>query len=442
VSERIPRLAPAPRLALAVALLAPLWLLALTPLGGWPAAIASLALFFAAVWDAASMPGNGSLQLSRELPPVVGLGDRAEGTLRLRSSWPRALRGELYERSPSGFSREGPSPVIFIAESEVTVNVPLPLVGRTRGVHQGGPIAIRLTGPLGLVRRTLRWTFDDRLTVAPSLSGVRRYRLLALQHRLRDVGVRAIRRRGENTAFDRLREYVRGDDPRHIDWKASGRRGTLVTREFTIEQGQTVMLAIDCGRLMSQLAGDLPRLEYALAAALVVADVAAAGDDRIGLIAFDDRIRAWVPPARGRAAVRAVRDALVPLESRLVEPDYAGAFRTLAARHRKRSLLLLFTDVVDARASRPLIANLTRAAATHLPVVVTMRNEALVSAAASGRESGDVWRRAAAEELLGERESALAALRSQGIAVLDVPPVGMTAAVINRYIEIKARGAL
>ena len=440
--ERVPRLAPAPRLALAAAILAPLWLLALTPVGRWPGAIASVLLLFAVVWDAAALPGNRSLAVSRELPPVIGLGDRTEGVLRLQSFWPRTLRGEVYERTPSGFSREGPSPLPFTAASDTIVSLPLPIVGRARGVHESGPLAIRLTGPLGLMRRTLRWAPADRITVAPSLAGVRRYRLLALQHRLRDVGVRSIRRRGENTAFDRLREYVRGDDPRHIDWKASGRRGTLVTREYTIEQGQTVMLAIDCGRLMSQFAGDLPRLEYVLAAALVVADVAAAGDDRIGLIAFDDKVRAWVPPARGRAAVRSVRDALVPLESRLVEPDYAGAFRTLAARHRKRSLLLLFTDVVDARASRPLIANLTRAATTHLPLVVTMRNETLVSAAVSGRESGDAWRRAAAEELLGERESALLALRKSGIAVLDVPPAGMTAAVINRYIEIKARGAL
>ena len=439
---RLPRLAPTRRLAVAVAMLAPLWLLAWTSAGIWPGVLAVTVLLLAIAWDAALLPPESRIAVARELPPVVGLGDRAVGSLSLRSTWPHLLTGTLHDRSPAGFARNGNPAIPFRLAADVPTLLSLDLVGRARGVHAGGPIALRLDGPLGLVRRTLRWDLDDHMTVAPSLAGIRRYRLLALQNRLRDVGVRAIRRRGESTAFDRLREYVRGDDPRHIDWKATGRRGALVTREFTVEQGQTIFIAIDCGRMMTQFAGELARIEYVLASALVLADVAAAGDDRIGVIAFDDQIRAWVPPARGKVAVRALRDALIPLQARLVEPDYAGAFRVLAARQRKRALLILFTDVVDPRASRALIAHLTRAAQTHLPVVVTMRNEALVGAATAAGSTGDVWRRAAAEELLGERESALLALRRSGVAVLDVSPSEMTAAVINRYLEIKARAAL
>ena len=439
---RIPRYAPTRRLAVIVAVLSPLWLLAWTPLGVWPGILATIAVVLAVTWDAASLPGENRVALIRELPPVVGLGDQARATIRLRSTWNAELRGTLHDRTPTGFSRDGPADLPFVMPSGETAIVSYEITGRARGVYEGGSVAARLEGPLGLVRRTLHWSPTDALTVAPSLSGIRRYRLLALQNRLRDVGVRAIRTRGESTAFDRLREYVRGDDPRHIDWKATSRRGTLITREFTVEQGQTVLIAIDCGRTMTQYAGELPRIEYVLAAALVLADVAAAGDDRVGVMAFDDQVRAWVPPARGRAAVRSLRDALIPLEARLVEPDYAGAFRTLAARQRKRALLILFTDVVDSRASRPLIAHLTRAATTHLPVVVTMRNESLIAAAASGSAAGDAWRRAAAEELLSEREAALLALRRSGVAVLDVAPAAMTAAVINRYLEVKARAAL
>lgn len=435
----LPRLAPTRRLAIAVAVVAPVWLLAWTVVGVWPGVLAALTLLVAITWDAASLPGENRIALRRELPSVLGLGDRAPASIQLRSNWGRELRGTLHDRSPAGFEREGDADISFLIPPGASSVIPFSVAGRARGVHAGGDVALRLEGPLGLVRRTLRWQPDDRLTVAPSLSGIRRYRLLALQNRLRDVGVRAIRRRGESTAFDRLRDYVRGDDPRHIDWKASGRRGTLVTREFTIEQGQTILIAIDCGRMMTQYAGELPRIEYVLAAALVLADVAAAGDDRVGVIAFDDQIRAWMPPARGRAAVRSLRDLLIPLEARLVEPDYAGAFRTIAARQHKRSLLILFTDVVDPRASRPLIAHLTRASHTHLPIVVTMRNESLVAAGSAGT---DAWRRAAAEELLSERELALLALRKSGVAVLDVAPTAMTAAVINHYLEIKARGAL
>lgn len=438
---RLPRYAPTPRLAAIVALASPLWLLGAEGIGAFVGWAALAAIVLAAVWDAASLPGESRIELARDLPPVVGLGDRVTGTLALRSTWPRDVRGTMYFQAPPALELEDAESLTPTLAAESFVALPLTVRGKSRGELAIGPVAMRVEGPLGLMRRTLRWSPEDRITVAPSLAGIRRYRLLAVQRRLRDAGIRAIRRRGESTTFDRLREYARGDDPRHLDWKASARRGTLVTREFTVEQGQSVLLAIDCGRMMTQWVGDMPRIEHALSAALVLADIATAGEDRVGVIAFDDQIRAWVPPARGRAAVRAVRDALVPLEARLVEPDYAGAFRALARNQRKRALIVLFTDVVDARASQPLLAHLGRAAATHLPLVVALRNEALVQAAA-GTGGSDAWTRAAAEELLAERETALLSLRRRGIAVLDVPPAGMTAAVINRYLEIKARSAL
>jgi len=168
--------------------------------------------------------------------------------------------------------------------------------------------------------------------------------------------VRAIRRRGEGTNFASLREYVVGDDPRRIDWKATARRHKLITREYTVEQGQTVLVAVDAGRMMTQLAGALSRFEHALHSAMLLADVAGDSGDHVGAIVFDDQIRAFVPAARGRPSVQRLRDAFVPVRATMAEPDYAAAFRTLAARHRKRSLIVLYTDVVDPRASQSLIA--------------------------------------------------------------------------------------
>jgi uncharacterized protein (DUF58 family) len=301
-----------------------------------------------------------------------------------------------------------------------------------------------VAGPLGLVRRTVRWSADDRVTVAPSIAGVRRFRLLARQHRQRDAGVRAVRRRGEGTSFAGLREYVVGDDPRRIDWKATARRQAVITREYDVEQGQTVLLAVDAGRLMTQFAGAQPRFEYALSSALVLADVAVQSGEQVGLIVFDDEVRAFVPPARGRAALRLVRDALVPVRASMAEPDYAAAFRTVATRHRKRALVVLFTDVIDARASQALIAHTTRGAVRHLPLVVALRNDELLRATSSAAapSSSALYESAAAEELVAAREDALARMRRAGVSVVDVSPQAMTAAVINRYLEIKARAGL
>ena len=284
----------------------------------------------------------------------------------------------------------------------------------------------------------------DSVIVAPSIAGIGRFRLLALQQRLRDAGTRTIRRRGEGMSFAGLREYVVGDDPRRIDWKASARRDKLIAREFTIEQGQTVMIALDAGRLMTQLAGEYSRFEHALSAALILADVALTNGDRVGCIVFDDDVRAFVAPGKGRATLQRIRDALVPAVATMAEPDYALAFRTLAARHRKRSLVVVFTDAIDVRASQSLIAHTSRSAARHLPVVVALRNDELTAAALpEPREpTEDVYESAAAEELLSARDEALWRMRRAGVSVLDVSPTKMTAAVINRYLELKGRAAV
>jgi uncharacterized protein (DUF58 family) len=444
---------PTRRLAALVLLLAPAWLLSGAAWGFALAVAATAALVVAALSDAVRAPGTDGLTVARELPTDVGLGDAVEGSYHVRSAWPRPVRVALFDALPRGVEALGPDGApapVGVARAEGVVPaagelaVPLVVAGRARGAHPLGPLALRAVGPLGLLQRTLRYAPDDAITVAPSLAGVRRFRLLALQHRLREVGVRATRRRGEGTTFSSLREYVVGDDPRHIDWKATARRRKPITREYTVEQGQTVVIAVDAGRLMTQLAGALPRFEYALSSALVLADVAVHSGDRVGLLLFDDEVRAFVPPDKGTAALRQLRAALIPAQATMAEPDYAAAFRTLATRHRRRSLIVLFTDVVDARSSQALVALTSRSASRHLPVVVALRNDALLSAAlpAGRRAPGALYASAAAEELLSARDEALARMRQAGVGVLDVSPQAMTAAVVNRYLEIKARGAL
>src|SRR5690606_23882462 len=188
----------------------------------------------------------------------------------------------------------------------------------------------------------------------------------------------------------------------------------------------------------------VPRFEHALSAATVLTDVATRSGDHVALLVFNDAVRAFVPPTRGALALRLIRDATLDVTPNMAEPDYTGAFRALARRHRKRSLLVLFTDVVDPRASRALIAYTTRSAARHLPLVVALRNADLAEAAIPRPDAGDraLFESAGAEELLPEREEALARMRRAGVSVLDVSPRELAAAVVNRYLEVKARGVL
>ena len=436
---------PTPRLALWLACASVVWLIPLpTP---WSLIAAGTAISFvlaAALWDAVQLPPHDTLQLTRTAPVQIGSGDDEHITYTITSAWTSAVQLQLAERVPAALG----GGVVRMRRIDVpafgATTTTTPIRGLRRGPAPLGGVAIRVHGTRGLIDVVREIALDDRVDVVPSLAQVRTFRLLAVQRRLRDAGVRQIRRRGGGMTFDSLREYVPGDDPRHIDWKASGRRGTAQVREYTVEQGQTVILALDSGRLMTQLAGDRTRFEYAINSCLVLADVALQGRDKIGLLVFDDQIRGWVPPSTGMSAMRAIRSTLASCDARLVEPDYALAFKTLAQRQRSRALVICLSDVIDVRASRAVVTQTRHAALRHITVFLALRNDALVAAAqpAIGGGEGAAWRGAAAESLLDARADALQRMRRAGVQVLDVPPQAMSAALVNRYLSIKARGEL
>ncbi len=433
---------PERRLAGACAAAALCWLVpgaAGTALG-LGAAAALAAGVFVDLWR---LPGRRSFRIARDAPSAVGLGDDATMTYRFTNPTGTAVRIVAQDRLPPSVSG-GLGVARHAVEGRSTLAVPVPLRGVRRAEEPLGPVGVRITTRLGLVASRVRVAPEDRVRVVPSVAGVRRFRLLAMQHRLDAAGVRNLRRRGEGQGFAGLREYARGDDPRHIDWKSTAKRAKLITREFTIERAQTVLTLIDAGRGMTQLAGEFSRFEQALSSSLILTDIAAAAGDRVGTLVFDDRIRAFVPALQSRGALQAVRDAYVPVTASSTEPDYAAAFRFLATHQRKRALIVFFTDVLGVRASRALLAHVSRSSARHLVLVVALRNDPLHALAVPAAEASgaELYAQAAASELLESREEALERMRRAGAVVLDVSPSVMTASVVNRYLELKGRGAL
>jgi uncharacterized protein (DUF58 family) len=273
------------------------------------------------------------------------------------------------------------------------------------------------------------------------MSEVRRLRLLGLRHRLRDAGVRNVRLRGEMGAFESLREYVPGDDPRTVDWKATARSASVMVRQFEAERSQQVLLAIDAGRLMTERVGERERMDHALSAALVLADVASLSGDRVGLLVFSERVHYYLPPAR--LPLARISEVLSRVEPRMVESNYPAAFTYMARQLRRRSLIVLFTDVIDAGASSALLAHLTRAAHRHLALVLALRNTALeADASVAVQDEAGAFRRAAEEELLQARAAALATIRRVGVLVADVRPQDAAPTAVTRYLEVKARRLL
>jgi len=380
--------------------------------------------------------------VQRDAPPAFSLGHEARVTYRWHNQARRRARLRVRELRPEILGGLEAARAVRVPargdQSDVVQVVPV-----RRGHETAGAFTIDSIGPMGLgrVRTSLALPWDVR--VYPVLTTLRRRAAVAQALRRREQGRRPFRRLGEGRLFESLRDFVPGDDPRHVDWKASARRRKLIVRQFEAERRQQVLLVLDAGRLLTTEVAGSARMDAVVQAALELAYAAAQHDDNVGIMVFADGVKHFVAPQRGRRGLKQVLDVLADVTPTLVEPDYPGAFRYLAARNRKRALTVVFTDVIDRLASEALVANVASLRPRHLPLAVTLRNPELDAVAVQRPQAAtDAWRKAAAEELLRAREEALSHMRRAGVMVLDVAPERAAESVVDRYLELKRRGHL
>ncbi len=413
-----------------------------------PAAIDAILLFDAVVLALVMVDGlfftvpPRLLRVERRAPDAFSVGRPGDARYRWHNPTGRSARLRVREVLPAILGGPiAPRDLVVPAREVQWETVSVTPVGRGR--ETGGWLAVRSRGPLGLAYWQSRLPLPWHVTVYPTLPASRLKASIAEVARKRETGLRPMRRLGEGRQFESLREWVPGDDTRHIDWKASARRRKVIVRQYEEERRQQVLLVLDAGRLLTAEVGGQPRMEYVVRAALWLAFAANHHDDNVGLMVFADEIGHYVAPQRGRRGLRAVLDALATVQPRLVESDYPAAFRYLALRNRKRALTVFFTDVIDRLASEALVAHVGSLRPRHLPLVVTLRNPD-VDRIADRRPANvaDAYRRAAAEELLSARDDALAEMRARGALVLDVPPDQAAAGVVDAYQELKRRGRL
>jgi uncharacterized protein (DUF58 family) len=431
----LPPLLPSQRLAILIAAAG------LTFLLGSPLAFAlNVALIGVVCADALLLYRAPLPRVERAVPPRLPLGGTADTSYELRNDAGVGQTVRWTDDPGPGIARDGDGVHSMVLPPRSTVTVSAPVQGTARGATFLGDVHLRIRSPFGLLWRRALVRRRDATTVQPGLRELHHHRLLALQHRT-ELGVRRVREIGEGREFERLREYVRGDDPRRIDWKATARHGSPIVREYEAERSQSIMIVIDAGRLMAETFGGRERLDHALAAALVLADAAAVHGDAVGCMVFADSVQAYVPP--GRNALARLADMFAEVETRRVEPDYPSAFRHLGRKLRRRSLVVIFTDVIDAGASAALLDNLGASARRHVPLIVALRNTELDDTVqAPVQDDAAAYMRAAAEELLQARAVALNTVRRRGVLVADVRPEAATGEALARYLEIKRRGLL
>ncbi len=434
-----------PQRSLLVALLAGAALIALASLLSllWLVALVYHAILAVLVGiDLARLPGRRRFSASRTLPSPFSLGARQEVAVTVICPRAAGLEAAVADHAPLEL-RPAPREVggTFDAGGELRVVYAAQAV--RRGAYTFGPVDLRCWRRGGWLVRQVRIPLAEAVAVYPDVVAVRAYNLMLRRGLRSEPGARRGRPPGAGTAFAGLRDYVRGDDVRRISWKASARRDQPVTMEVEAERGQQVILAVDCGRLMSARAGLLTKLDRAVNAALLLAHVAASFGDRVGMLAFSDDVRAYLKPQRGAGQVTLINRALYDLAGEAVEPDYGTAFTHIALRLNRRSLVVVLTDILEADASRDLVAHALRLGRRHLVLVVAMADPAVLEARrAPVTNSARAYEWAAAEEVLGARSAAFEALQRGGVLGLDVEAGRLSPALVERYLELKDRALL
>jgi uncharacterized protein (DUF58 family) len=405
----------------------------------WPAVTAVLtgALVALVALDVALAPRPATVEVRRQLPDAITLGGTGDVSWTVANPASRPLTVHLAdELAPSLRCRRRVSARLG---PRATVRVSTPIEPTRRGRFTPTRLVVQVEGPLGLAARQAERDLPGVLRVLPDLHSRLKSDLRLDRDRIAEVGQRSARGRGGGSEFEQLRDYTVDDEYRHIDWAATARAGRTIVRQYRPERHQDVMVVLDTGRLMAARIGGIPRLEHAMDAAIVLAAAAGRLRDRVGMVTFSSRVRAVVPPAPRVSPTARLTQALFDLEPELAEPDYETALLTTMAWARRRSLVVLLTDLVDEALEGALLPIVPTVAARHRLVVVAVEDPEIrrwVTVAPDGYE--EAMRAAAAVEADGRRRRAAARLAGVGAVVLDRPPGQVNTALVDLYLELKA----
>jgi uncharacterized protein (DUF58 family) len=419
----------------------------------WPTLLAvNAALALATLVDWRRAPAASRIDVERDAPAVITLGSTGTVTWTVRNAGRRPLRVALADElvdalgAPTRRTR-----MVVPAGGRARRHVELHPTRRGRFTLR--TMTLRVTGPWALAARQGTRALPHVLTVYPLFASRNETELRLNQARQLQVGLRAVRARGESMEFDSLREYTVDDELRRIDWAATARSAHPVVRTYRAERNQTVLVLVDCARTMAALVGaatagttattSIPRLEHAMDAAQAVTRLATGLGDRVGLIAFADRVLATVPPRTQRDQLRRLTNALAAIDARLVEADYRGAFAHALSHFPRRALLVVLTELASEAATETLVPALPLLRRRHLVVVGAVRDPVIETWSQQRPTTvEETYRRAAALRTLDQRAAVAQALRDHGAQVVDTIPGRLASVMSDFYLETKAAGRL
>jgi len=381
-----------------------------------------------------------ALQLKRQGGRQVRLGVSGATTILITNPTSRRLRGMVRDAWQPSAGAAGDRHTVSLAGGERAA-LTTSLTPTRRGDRRSDRVTVRSLGPLGLAARQRSLPVDGVIRALPPFTS--RKHLPSRLAILRQLdGRSAVRVRGAGTEFDSLRDYVVGDDVRSIDWRATARRGGVVVRTWQPERDRRIILVLDTSRTSAGRVGDMPRLDAAMDAALLLAALAARAGDRVDFLAGDRRLRARLTGSGRTTLLGDLVTSMAPLEPALLEADWSMLAGAVAGLSRRRSLVVLMTPLEPAAVLESLLPTLGALTRHHRVVLASVADPALSLMAADVSSTSAVYDAAAAERTLALRERTAGVLRSLGVHVVDAGPDQLPVALTDHYLLLKSRGLL
>ncbi|MFP6677743.1 MAG: DUF58 domain-containing protein [Pirellulaceae bacterium] len=404
--------------------------------------LCDLVLIVVGLVDVWSLPRRRSFAAARQCVRIASLGKAHKVEIEVdnlsKRDQPVTIRDDVPDElvaTPGQFN------VKLKAESRSSLTYEF--AAQRRGAYLMETVHLRCQSRWGLWQRDFAIPVESRIHVYPDMKQLSEYAILARTNRLSLLGVRRTRRVGQDHDFERLRDYTLDDNYKLIDWRSTARRNKLTVRDYQTSQSQRIIFLIDCGRMMTNEHKDLNLLDYSFNAMLMLSFVALRQGDSVGLICFSDDIHNFVPPRGGMGQMNHLLHASFDRFPKLVESRYDQAFLFLDSNCKKRSLVVLMTNVLDEVNAFQVQQYLGNLVGKHLPLGVLIRDHSVFAKADIENPQGTAfYEAAAAAEILNWRHQVIGDLQKQGVMALDAFPESMTAPLVNQYLAIKARHLL
>jgi uncharacterized protein (DUF58 family) len=396
-----------------------------------------LLLAGADAWLAHRAIRPGRLRVRRDRPARLSLGVDNDIVLVLENHGGRRLHLVVRDDPPRAFPAE-PTLLGVTVPARGRARAAYRLLPTERGNFAFGDVWLRGRGPLGLAFVDRAVPAAEAVQVYPNLLEVRRYEALVRTTLVRAGGYRSKRLPGAGREFSHYRDYSPDDDYRHVSWKATARRHKPITAVHESEHSQDVIFCLDIGRMMAARVGALSKLDHAINAVLMLTHVSQTFQDNLGLLVFSHTVHLYLPPGKGRAQHARFLQALYGVKPALCYVNYREAFAHLIARHPKRALTMVFTDLLDSVVSRDYLEAAALLRRFHLPLTLAVADVPLRELAARRPDDAEqMYKILVARDLLQGRAELLRNLERQGVLVLDTVPDRLTVDAVNRYLALK-----